>query len=337
MSITTPAQVRNVLRVEIAGRVALRIAAGLVLALAAPLLPAQSYPAKPVRLIIPAAPGGGTDIIARTIGPKLNELLKQNVLIENRAGGSTNIGTEVVARAAPDGYTVLMASTPHAINPSLFTKLNFDPIRDFTPISQLATVQTVFVVHPALPARNVKEFIALAKSRPGQLTAGTSAGTSQQLAVELFKVMAKIDALNIPYKGAGAALTDTIAGHVQFQVNTLVATLPYISNGRLRALGVCGPKRSQILPELPTVGETLKGFESAGWYGLLGPAGLPRDITTKLHESFKSALSDPLIRERLASQGVDIVAGSPEELSAFLAREIPKWAGVVKAAGLKPN
>jgi tripartite-type tricarboxylate transporter receptor subunit TctC len=337
MLITTPAQAHNVRRAEVAGRVALRIAAGLVLALAAPHLPAQSYPAKPVRLIIPAAPGGGTDIIARTIGHKLNELLKQNVLIENRAGGSTNIGTEVVARAAPDGYTVLMASTPHAINPSLFAKLNFDPIRDFTPISQLATVQTVFVVHPALPARNVKEFIALAKSRPGQLTAGTSAGTSQQLAVELFKVMAKIDALNIPYKGAGAALTDTIAGHVQFQVNTLVATLPYISSGRLRALGVCGPKRSPILPELPTVGETLKGFESAGWYGLLGPAGLPRDITTKLHESFKSALSDPVIRERLASQGVDIVAGSPEELSAFLGREIPKWAVVVKAAGLKPN
>jgi len=337
MSITIPAQEQNVRRAEFAGHVALRIVASIVLGLAAPHLLAQSYPAKPVRLIIPAAPGGGTDIIARTIGPKLNELLKQNVLIENRAGGSTNIGTEVVARSAPDGYTVLMASTPHAINPSLFAKLNFDPIRDFTLISQLATVQTVFVVHPALPVRNVKEFIALARSRPGQLTAGTSAGTSQFLAVELFKVMAKIDAVNIPYKGAGAALTDTIAGHVQFQVNTLVATLPHINNGRLRALGVCGPKRSPILPGLPTVGETLTGFESAGWYGLLGPAGLPRDITAKLHETFKGALSDPAIREKLASQGVDVIAGSPEELAAFLGREIPKWAVVVKASGLKPN
>jgi tripartite-type tricarboxylate transporter receptor subunit TctC len=337
MSITIPAQEQNVRRAEFANHVALRIVVGIVLGLAVPHSLAQSYPTKPVRLIIPAAPGGGTDIIARTIGPKLNELLKQNVLIENRAGGSTNIGTEVVARAAPDGYTMLMASTPHAINPSLFTKLNFDPIRDFTLISQLATVQTVFVAHPALPVRNVKEFIALAKSRPGQLTAGTSAGTSQFLAVELFKVMAKIDAVNIPYKGAGAALTDTIAGHVQFQVNTLVATLPHINSGRLRALGVCGPKRSPILPELSTVGETLTGFESAGWYGLLGPAGLPRDITAKLHDTFKSALSDPAIRERLASQGVDIVAGSPEELSAFLNREIPKWAVVVKASGLKPN
>jgi tripartite-type tricarboxylate transporter receptor subunit TctC len=316
---------------------ALRIVAGALLALATASLQAQSYPSKPVRLVVPAAPGGGTDIIARTIGPKLNELLKQNVIIENRAGGSTNIGTEAVARSAPDGYTVLMASTPHAINPSLFARLNFDPIRDFTPISQLATTQTVFVVHPALPVRNVKEFIALAKSRPGQLTAGTSAGTSQFLAVELFKVMAKIDAVNIPYKGAGAALIDTIAGHVQFQVNTLVATLPHINNGRLRALGVCGPKRSPILPQLPTVGETLAGFESAGWYGLLGPAGLPRDITVKLHDAFKGALSDPAIKEKLGSQGVDVVAGTPEELTAFLGREIPKWAVVVKASGLKPN
>lgn len=333
MSITTPARAPNVLRAS----AALRVTASALLALAAFPLHAQSYPAKPVRLIVPAAPGGGTDIIARTIGPKLNELLKQNVLIENRAGGSTNIGTEVVARAAPDGYTVLMASTPHAINPSLFAKLGFDPLRDFTPISQLATTQTVFVVHPALPVKNIKEFIALAKARPGQLTAGTSAGTSQFLAVELFKVMARIDALNIPYKGAGAALTDTIAGHVQFQVNTLVATLPHIHSGRLRALGVCGPRRTPILPALPTVGETLAGFESAGWYGLLGPAGLPRDITLKLQETFKAALSEPATRERLSGQGVDVVAGTPEELMVFLGREIPKWAGVVKASGLKPQ
>jgi tripartite-type tricarboxylate transporter receptor subunit TctC len=259
------------------------------------------------------------------------------VLIENRAGGSTNIGTELVARSAPDGYTVLMASTPHAINPSLFSKLNFDPVRDFTPISQLATTQTVFVVHPSLPAKSIKEFIALAKARPGQITAGTSAGTSQQLAVELFKVMAKIDAVNVPYKGAGPALTDTIAGHVQFQVNTLAATLPHIRNGRLRALGVCGARRSPIMPDLPTVSETLPGFESAGWYGLLGPAGLPRNITAKLHDTFKNALSDPAIRERLTGLGVDIIAGSPDDLAAFLAREIPKWAAVVKASKLKQN
>ncbi len=311
--------------------------AGIVLACFSAGTAAQTYPAKPVRIVVPAAPGGGTDIIARTIAPKLGELLGQTAVIENRAGGSTNIGTEFVARAAPDGYTMLMASTPHAINPSLFAKLNFDPIRDFTPISHLASTQTVFVVHPALPVRNVKEFIALAKSRPGQLTAGTSAGTSQQLAVELFRTMAKIDIVNVPYKGAGAALTDTLAGHVQFQVNTLAATLPHIQSGRLRALGMCGAQRSSVMPDLPTVGETLKGFESAGWYGLLGPAGLPRDITAKLHATFKAALSDPAIRERLGKQGVDVIASTPEELTAYIGREIPKWAAVVKASGLKPN
>lgn len=311
--------------------------AGIVLACFSAGTAAQTYPAKPVRIVVPAAPGGGTDIIARTIAPKLGELLGQTAVIENRAGGSTNIGTEFVARSAPDGYTVLMASTPHAINPSLFAKLNFDPIRDFTPISHLASTQTVFVVHPALPVRSVKEFIALAKSRPGQLTAGTSAGTSQQLAVELFRTMAKIDIVNVPYKGAGAALTDTLAGHVQFQVNTLAATLPHIQSGRLRALGMCGAQRSSVMPDLPTVGETLKGFESAGWYGLLGPAGLPRDITAKLHATFKAALSDPAIRERLGKQGVDVIASTPEELTAYIGREIPKWAAVVKASGLKPN
>ena len=310
---------------------------GAILSIFAVNLSAQNYPLKPLRVIVPAGPGGGTDIIARTISPKLSGLFGQNVLIENRAGGSTNIGTELVARSAPDGYTVLMASTPHAINPSLFAKLNFDPIKDFTPISQLATTQTVFVVHPSLPAKNIKEFIALAKARPGQLTAGTSAGTSQQLAVELFKVMAKIDAVNVPYKGAGPALTDTIAGHVQFQVNTLAATLPHIRNGRLRALAVCGTRRSPIMPDLPTVGESLPGFESAGWYGLLGPAGLPRNVTAKLHDTFKGALSDPTIKERLTDQGVDIIAGSPDELAAFLGREIPKWAAVVKASKLKQN
>lgn len=297
----------------------------------------QPFPSKPVRLVVPAAPGGGTDIIARVIAPKLGELLGQPAVIENRAGGGTNIGTEFVARAVPDGHTLLMASTPHAINPSLFAKLSFDPIRDFTPISQLATVQTVLVVHPSLPARTMKEFIALAKARPGQLAAGTSAGTSQFLAVELLKTMAGIDIVNVPYKGAGAALTDTLGGHVQFQVNTLVATLPHIEAGRLRALAVCGPVRASLLPNVPTVGETLKGFESAGWYGLLGPAGLPRETVTRLHAAFRAAMSDAGLRERFAGQGVDVVAGSPEELAAFIAREIPKWAAVVKAAGLKPD
>ncbi len=296
---------------------------------------AQNFPGKPIRIIVPAAPGGGTDILSRLISPKLTELLKQTIIIDNRAGASTNLGTEIVARSAPDGYTVLVATTPHAVNPSLFKKLNFDPVKDFTFISQLGTTHTVMVVHPSLPVKNVKELIALAKAKPGQLTAGTSGGTSQFLAVEMLKSMANIDVLNIPYKGAGLALNDTIAGHVQFQVNTLLAALPFIQSGRLRAIAVCGAKRAQALPETPTVAETLKGFESSGWYALLGPAGMPRDVTHKLYESFAAALKTPEITRRLAEQGVDVVASTPDELARFMPREIPRWAAVVKASGAK--
>jgi tripartite-type tricarboxylate transporter receptor subunit TctC len=279
----------------------------------------------------------GTDILARALAPRLAETLGHPVVVDNRGGAATIAGSDHVARAPADGQTLLMASTPHAINPSLFAKLPFDPLRDFTPVSLLATVQTVLVVHPSLPVDSVKSLIALARARPGQLSAGSSAGTSQFLAVELLRTQAGIDIVNVPYKGAGAALTDTLGGHVQFQVNTLVATLPHIEAGRLRAIAVCGPVRSARLPKVPTVAETLPGFESAGWYGLLGPAGLSRETVNRLAEAFRGVLSEPAVRDRLSGQGVDIVAGTPEVLAAFLAREIPKWAAVVKAAGLRPE
>jgi tripartite-type tricarboxylate transporter receptor subunit TctC len=297
----------------------------------------QTYPVKPVRIIVPAVPGGGTDILARLLSPRLTTLLGQSIIVDNRAGASTNIGAEFVARAAPDGYTVLIATTPHAVNPSLFRKLPFDPINDFTMISQLALTQTVLVVHPSLPVRNVKELVALAKARPGQLTSATSGGTSQFLAVEMLKAMAGIDVLNIPYKGAGAALNDTVAGHVQFQVNTLLAALPFIQSGRLRAIAVCGAKRAASLPDVPTVGETIKGFESSGWYALLGPAGMPREPVSKLHDAFSKALHTPEITRRLGELGVEVVAGSPDELTKLMPREITKWAAVVKASGAKPE
>ena len=296
-----------------------------------------AFPAKPVRIVVPAAPGGGTDILARLLSPHLTTLLGQSIIVENRAGASTNIGTEFVARAAPDGYTVLIATTPHAVNPSLFRKLTFDPIRDFTMISQLALTQTVLVVHPSLPARNVKELIALAKARPGQLTSATSGGTSQFLAVEMLKARAGIDVLNIPYKGAGAALNDTIAGHVQFQVNTLLAALPFIQSGRLRAIAVCGAKRATSLPNVPTIAETLPGFESSGWYALLGPAGMPRDVVLKLHDAFSKALHTPEITRRLSELGVEVVAGSPDALTKLMPQEISKWAAVVKSSGAQPE
>ena len=296
---------------------------------------AQTYPAKPIRVVVPAVPGGGTDILARLLSPRLTELLAQSIIVDNRAGAFTNIGTEAVARSAPDGYTVLIATTPHAINPSLFAKLPFDPLNDFTMISQLALTQTVLVVHPSLPAKDVKEFIALAKARPGQLTAGTAGGNSAFLAVEMLKTMAKIDVLNIPYKGAGQALNDTVAGHVQFQVNTLLAALPFIEAGRLRAIAVCGAKRASALPQVPTVAETIKGFESSGWYALLGPAGMPREVVLRLADAFRQALRTPAITRRLAEMGVDVVAGTPDELVKLMPREIAKWSVAVKASGAK--
>jgi tripartite-type tricarboxylate transporter receptor subunit TctC len=297
--------------------------------------PAQTYPAKPIRIVVPAVPGGGTDILARLLSPRLTELFGQTIIVDNRGGAFTNIGTEIVARSAPDGYTVLIATTPHAINPGLFPKLPFDPINDFTMISQLALTQTVLVVHPSLPATNVKEFIALAKARPGQLTAGTAGGNSAYLAVEMLKTMAKIDVLNIPYKGAGQALNDTVAGHVQFQVNTLLAALPFIQAGRLRAIAVCGAKRATALPNVATVAETIKGFESSGWYALMGPAGIPRDVVLRIHDGFAKALRTPEITRRLAEMGVDVVAGTPDELTRLMPREIAKWGAVVKSSGAK--
>jgi len=297
--------------------------------------PAQTYPAKPIRIVVPAVPGGGTDILARLLSPRLTELFGQTIIVDNRGGAFTNIGTEIVARSAPDGYTVLIATTPHAINPALFPKLPFDPINDFTMISQLALTQTVLVVHPSLPATNVKEFIALAKARPGQLAAGTAGGNSAYLAVEMLKTMAKIDVLNIPYKGAGQALNDTVAGHVQFQVNTLLAALPFIQAGRLRAIAVCGAKRATALPNVATVAETIKGFESSGWYALMGPAGIPRDVVLRIHDGFAKALRTPEITRRLAEMGVDVVAGTPDELTRLMPREIAKWGAVVKSSGAK--
>lgn len=307
---------------------------GAVLAQTAAL---QSFPSKPIRIVVPAAPGGGTDILARLLSPELTKQFGQQIVIENRAGGATMIGTEFVARSVPDGHTMVIATTPHAINPTLYKKLPFDPIRDFTMISQLGLTTTVLVVHPSLPVSNVREFITLARSKPGQLTAGTAAGNSAYLAVEMLKTMAKIDAVNIPYKGAGQALTDLIAGHIQFQVNTLLAAKPYIEAGRLRAIGVCSAKRAASLPNVQTIGETLKGFETSGWYALLGPANIPRETTLRIHDGFAKALRTPEITNRLAQQGVEVAATTPDDLAKVMPLEIKKWGEVVKSSGATPG
>jgi tripartite-type tricarboxylate transporter receptor subunit TctC len=314
---------------------------GILPALVPAVLPlnalAQAFPSKPIRLVVPAAPGGGTDVLARLLSPELTKQFGQQIVIENRAGGATMIGTEFVARSAPDGHTLVIATTPHAINPTLYKKVPFDPVKDFTMISQLGLTTTVLVVHPSLPVNNVKEFIALAKARPGQLTAGTAAGNSAYLAVEMIKTMAKIDAVNIPYKGAGQALTDLIAGHIQFQVNTLLAAKPFIDSGRLRAIGVCSAKRAASMPNVQAIGETIKGFETSGWYALLGPAGIPRETTLRIHDGFAKSLRTPEITKRLADQGVEVTAGTPDELTRIMPLEIKKWGEVVKSSGATPG
>ncbi len=325
-------------RTVLARRLALVPCVSLAAMLVAPLAAtAQAFPSKPVRIVVPAAPGGGTDILARLLAPELNKQFGQQIVIENRAGGATMIGTEFVARSAPDGHTMVIATTPHAINPTLYKKLPFDPVKDFTMISQLGLTTTVLVVHPSLPVRNVREFIALAKSKPGQLTAGTAAGNSAYLAVEMLKTMAKIDALNIPYKGAGQALSDLVAGHIQFQVNTLLAAKPFIEAGRLRAIGVCSATRSAALPGVQAIGETLAGFNTSGWYALLGPANLPRETTLRIHDGFAKALRTPEITNRLAQQGVEVLAGTPDELAKVMPLEIRKWGDVVRSSGATPG
>lgn len=325
---------RRLLQVVIRSLPIVAVMAGVAVAQTAA---AQTFPSKPIRLVVPAAPGGGTDILARLLSPELTKQFGQQIIIENRAGGATMIGTEFVARSAPDGHTMVIATTPHAINPTLFPKIPFDPVKDFTMISQLGLTTTVLVVHPSLPVNNVREFIALAKSKPAQLTAGTAAGNSAYLAVEMLKTMAKIDAVNIPYKGAGQALTDLIAGHIQFQVNTLLAAKPFIDSGRLRAIGVCSAKRSATLPNVQTIGETLKGFETSGWYALLGPAGIPRETTLRIHDGFAKALRTLEITNRLAQQGVEVTATTPDELTKVMPLEIRKWGAVVKSSGATPG
>ena len=298
-------------------------------------LSAQSYPAKPIRMVLGYTPGGTVDLVARLVAQRLSDIVGEAVIVENQAGASGSIANQRVAKSPADGYTVLIASTPHAINPTLLGKLPFDPINDFTMISQLALTQNVLVVHPSLPVTSVKQFIALAKARPGALTAGTSGGNSAYLAVEMLRSMAKIDIVNVAYKGAGQALNDTVAGHVQFQFNTVLAAMPFIQNSRLRAIGTSGFKRAGSLPDVPAVAETVPGFESSGWYALMGPAGIPRDIVLRIHDGFARALRNPEVTRRLSEMGVDVVAGTPDELTRLMPLEIKKWGAVVRSSGAK--
>jgi len=301
---------------------------------------AEVYPAKPIRMIVAYPPGGGTDIVGRMVAQKLGETLGQGVVVENRGGASGNIGTELAARAAPDGYTILMGNiAPNAINVSLFKNLPFDPVADFAPVSLVASTPNILVVHPSTPARTVKEVIALAKTKPGALNfASAGVGSSSHLAGELFRILAGAEIVHVPYKGAGPALVDVLSGQVQLYFATMPAAMPHVKSGRLAPVAVTSAKRSHALPELPTVAESgVPGYEASTWYGVLAPAHTPQAVVTRLHGEIVKTLADAALREKLADQGFEPVGNSPEEFGAYIKSEIAKWSKVIRDAGIRPE
>lgn len=304
----------------------------------APLVPAQTYPAKPVRIVVPFPPGGTSDILARTIGPRLTAEWGQPVVVDNRPGASGNIAAEHVARSPGDGYTLFITTVGiHAIHPSLYSKLPFDAIRDFTPVTNLVMLPSVLTVHPSIPVRTVKELIALAKKRPGDL-AYSSAGSGSQphLTAEMFKTMAGVNLLHVPYKGAAQQLTDLVAGHVALTFATAPSAVPFIKSGQMRAIGVSSGKRASALPDVPTIAEAgVPGYEAVGWNGLMGPANLPAPVLEKIHSTVVKIFNLPEVRNRMVSLAADPVTTTPAEFGAYIKAEIGKWAKVVKASGAR--
>jgi tripartite-type tricarboxylate transporter receptor subunit TctC len=298
---------------------------------------ADAWPTRPVRMIVAYPPGGGTDIVGRVMAQKLTETLGHTVVIDNRGGASGNIGSELAARANPDGYTLLMGNVaPNAINVSLFKKLAFDPVKDFSPVSLVAITPNILVVNPTVPVKTVKDLVALAKAKPGVLNfPSAGVGSSSHLAGELLKILAKVDMVHVPYKGGGPALVDTISGQMQLMFATMPAAMPHVKSGKVRPIAVTTEKRSQTMPELPTVGESVKGYEASTWYGLLAPAGTPAAIVTRLHHDTVKILAMPDMREKLGAQGIEPVGGTPAEFGAYIKSEIAKWGRVIREAGIK--
>ena len=299
---------------------------------------AQTYPAKPIRMIVPTAAGGSVDFFARLVASKMSAALGQQVVVENRAGSGGVVGTDVAAKAAPDGYVLLMAYGSHVINPSLYPKLPYDTERDFAAVSQIAVQPLMLIVHPALPVRSVKELISLAKARPGQLNFATAgAGSGGHLANVIFNHMAGVTMVHVPYRGSSPAIIDLIAGQTQLHIASLITVLPHVRSGKVRGLAVTSAKRSAVVPEVPTVGETLRGYEVVNSYYLLAPAGTPADIIARLNAEAAKALQQPDVVERLAKDGADPVGNSPAEAQRYIAQEIVKWGKAVKDSGAKPD
>jgi tripartite-type tricarboxylate transporter receptor subunit TctC len=297
----------------------------------------QPYPSRPIRLISPFAPGGGNDILCRTIAPKLTERIKQQVIVDNRPGANGIIGTEVAARSAPDGYTIVLIPSGHAVNASLHRKLPYDSIKDFTPITLVGSSPLILAVHPSLPARNVKELIALAKAHPEQLTYGSAGiGSSGHLGGALFDALTGTKMVHVPYKGMSLAITDLMSGQVSLVFGTSLSVMPHVRSGRLRAMATTGAQRSPALPDLPTVAEAgVPGYEAGLWYGFVGPAHIPAEIVRRLNAEIVAVLKLTEVRERLASQGVDAQPSTPEEFGRLLVSDLERWAKVVQRAGIR--
>ena len=299
---------------------------------------AQQYPTKPIRLLVGFPPGGGTDIVGRVIGQKLSEWWGQQVVVENRAGATGTIAADFVSKSAPDGYTLLMGHVnSNAIAPTLFKKLPYDAVKDFASVTYIGYVPNVLTVHPSLPTKSVKELVALAQARPGELTCASSGtGSTQHLALELFMTLTGVKIIHVPYKGSGQAIVDLVAGQVQMNFDTMPPVIDHIKSNRLRALAVTTPKRASQLPEIPTLDEAgLKGFSMTNWYGIVAPAGVPRDIINKVSADINKALQDPGVRKRLVDVGTEIGGGTPEAFDAFVKTEIAKYTKLVKAANVQ--
>lgn len=298
---------------------------------------AQPYPSKPVRILIGFPPGGATDLVSRLMAPRYTAILGQPFVVENRPGANGTIATDLAAKAAPDGYTIHLATTGSLVLSPATTKVPYDPLKDFATISQAVALQNIFIVHPALPVRSLKELIALARARPGALNFASSGTASQgHLAGELLKLMTGINMVHVPYKGGGPALTDLVAGHVEIFVAVISTAVPQVKAGKARALAVTGLKRAAVLPEVPTVAETgLAGYEATAWYGYVAPAATPRSIVERLHQATVAVLAQPEVQEALAKSGIEPAPSSPETFAAYIRSETAKWSKVIRAAGIR--
>lgn len=296
---------------------------------------AQTYPTKPIRIIVPFGVGGPNDLLARLVGQKLTEAWGQPVLVDNRPGAGTLIGTELAARAAPDGQTLLFAATSHATNPSRARKLPFDPLNDFAPVTLLGFSPTALIVHPSMPVKSVRDMIVLARSRPGEITFGSGGnGTAIHLAFETLCLQGRVKMIHVPFQGQAPAMLSVMRGDVPWMFAGILPSMPHIKSGRLRAIAVSSLQRSAVLPDVPPVADTFPGFEAIPWYGLFVPAATPRDVIAKLNQEIANGMRAPDMRERLAREGVEIVAGTPEQFGTFFRAEIDKWSKVIKAAGI---